>query len=122
MIVDSVIGKLLEKDSLKPSSMIGRPKVLVVGVAFKPGQNVLSNSPGIQMIDHLLRRWEADVSFADPLVMGDAVPQAPRLLVETEWNPRGLSKFDAVIVVIQQVGLDFGVLDALEGTLVEWCT
>ena len=101
---------------------MGRPKVLVVGVAFKPGQNVLSNSPGIRMIDHLLCRWEADVSFADPLVMGNAVPQAPRLCADTEWNNRGLSKFDAVIVVIKQVGLDFGVLDALEGTLVEWCT
>ena len=62
------------------------------------------------------------MSFADPLVMVNAVPQAPRLCADTEWNNRGLSKFDAVIVVIKQVGLDFGVLDALEGTLVEWCT
>lgn len=121
-IVDTVIGKLLEKDNLKASSMRSRPKVLVVGVAFKPGQDVLSHSPGIQMVNHLLYRWEADVSFADPLVKAEAVPQVPRLDVETEWNNQGLSKFDAVIVVMKQVGLDFGVLEGLEGTLVEWCS
>jgi nucleotide sugar dehydrogenase len=121
-IADSVIGKLLEKDNLKASSTRRRLKVLVVGVAFKPGQDVLSHSPGIQMINHLLCRWEADVSFADPFVKEEAVPQVSRLHVETEWNRQGLSKFDAVIVVIKQVGLDFGVLEGLEGTLVEWCS
>ena len=120
-IVDSVVGKLLEKDNLKASSMMHRPKVLVVGVAFKPGQDVLSHSPGIQMINHLVSRWQADVTFADPLVKGEAVPQAPRLHVETEWNRQALSKFDAIIVVVKQVGLDFGVLEGLEATLVEWC-
>jgi nucleotide sugar dehydrogenase len=120
-IVDSVMERLLEKENLKASSMRGRPKVLVVGVAFKPGQDVLSHSPGIQMINHLSSRWEADVSFADPLVKGEAVPQVPRLDVETEWNRQELSKFDAVIVVIKQVGLDFGVLQGSERTLVEWC-
>jgi nucleotide sugar dehydrogenase len=122
-IADSVIGKLLEKDNLKASSIrMGRPKILVVGVAFKPGQDVLSHSPGIQMINHLLCRWEADVSFADPLVKEEAVSQVSRLHVETEWNRQGLSKFDAVIVVMKQVGLDFGVLEGLKGTLVEWCS
>ena len=121
-IVDSVIGKLLEKDSLKASSMRCRPNVLVVGVAFKPGQDVLSHSPGIKMINHLLSRWEVDVSFADPLVKAEAVPQVPRVDVETEWNRRRLSRFDAVIVVMRQVGLDFGVLEGLDGTLVEWCS
>jgi len=121
-IADSVIGKLLAKDSLKAPSSNGRPKVLVVGVAFKPGQDVLSHSPGIQMINHLSCRGDADVSFADPLVKEEAVPQVPRLHVETEWNTQGLSKFDAVIVTIKQVGLDFSVLEGLEGTLVEWCS
>ena len=121
-IADFVVGKLLEKGNLKASSMQGRPKVLVVGVAFKPGQDVLSHSPGIQMINHLVSRWEVDVNFADPLVKGEAVPRVPRLHAETEWNTQGLSKFDAIIVVIKQVGLDFGLLEGLEGTLVEWCS
>jgi nucleotide sugar dehydrogenase len=119
-IADSVLGKLFEKDNLKASALGHRPKVLVVGVAFKPGQDVLSHSPGIQMINHLLSQ-EADVSFADPLVRAEAVPQVPRLHVETEWSRQGLSRFDSVIVVIRQVGLDFSVLEELEGTFVEWC-
>jgi UDP-N-acetyl-D-mannosaminuronate dehydrogenase len=121
-IVDSVMERLLERDGLKPSGMRGRPRVLVVGVAFKPGQNVLSHSPGVQMIDRLVSRWEADVCFADPLVAAEAVPQVPRLDVEREWNCCALGRFDSVIVVVKQVGLDFGVLEGLGSTLVEWCT
>jgi UDP-N-acetyl-D-mannosaminuronate dehydrogenase len=101
--------------------MKGKPRVLVVGVAFKPGQDVLSHSPGVQIINYLLDCWEADVSFADPLVKEDSVPQAPKLDEEMEWNKKGLSEFDAVIVVIKQVGLKFDTLQRLEGTLVEWC-
>ena len=101
--------------------MKGKPRVLVVGVAFKPGQHVLSNSSGVQIINHLLDYWEADVSFADPLVKEESVPQAPKLDVEREWNQEGLSEFDAIIVVVKQVGLKLDVLERLEGTFITWC-
>jgi nucleotide sugar dehydrogenase len=100
--------------------MKGKPRVLVVGVAFKPGQHVLSHSPGVQIINHLLDYWETEVSFADPLVEEESVPQAPKLNEKVRWSVKGLSEFDAVIVVIKQVGLNFDVLENLEGTLVNW--
>jgi nucleotide sugar dehydrogenase len=99
----------------------GKPRVLVVGVAFKPGQHVLSHSPGVKIINHLVDYWKADVSFADPLVKEESVPQAPKLDEEIRWNIEDLSNFDAIIVVIKQVGLNFDVLEGLEGTLVKWC-
>ncbi|KAL1624897.1 hypothetical protein SLS54_003621 [Diplodia seriata] len=97
-------------------------RVLVVGVGFKPGQAVLSCSPGIALMKHLLQEWDVEVVFADPLVEAEQVPFAPRLDVESEWNAEGLSGFDLVVVAIRQHGLDFRVLEELgEGVVVKWC-
>ncbi|KAL1643551.1 hypothetical protein SLS58_004911 [Diplodia intermedia] len=100
-----------------------RPKkVLVVGVGFKPGQAVLSCSPGVALMKHLLQEWDVEVAFADPLVGAEQVPFAPRLDVESEWNVEGLRAFDLVVVAIRQHGLDFRVLEELgEGVVVKWC-
>lgn len=94
-------------------------RVLVVGVGFKRGQSVLSNSPALSLIRHLLSEWEAYVAFADPLVSAVAVPFVPRLDDKTRWNKKDLGEFDIVIVAVDQVGLDLAVLDGLEGVLVE---
>ncbi|KAK0609253.1 UDP-N-acetyl-D-glucosamine 6-dehydrogenase [Lasiodiplodia hormozganensis] len=97
------------------------PRVLVVGVGFKAGQKVLSCSPGIALMKHLLQEWDVDVVFADPLVGEEQVPFAPRLDVEREWNVEGLSGFDLIVVAIRQHGLDFRVLEQLEEGVVKWC-
>lgn len=97
------------------------PRVLVVGVGFKPGQKVLSCSPGIALMKHLLQEWDVDVVFADPLVGEEQVPFAPRLDVEREWSVEGLSGFDLIVVAIRQHGLDFRVLEQLEEGVVKWC-
>jgi nucleotide sugar dehydrogenase len=112
-MADRTMRKLYSAERL----IKGKPRVLVV--AFKPGQDVLSHSPGVQIINHLLDYWDACVTFADPLVKEESVPQAPKLDEEMQWNKKGLSEFDAVIV-IKQVGLKFDVLERLEGTLVNW--
>lgn len=82
-MADRAMDKLLQTKSMQSQR---RANLLVVGIAFKPGQGVLSNSPGVQIINHLLDRWDAYVSFADPLVIADAVPQVPRLDEGMEWN------------------------------------
>ncbi|KAJ0161511.1 UDP-N-acetyl-D-glucosamine 6-dehydrogenase [Colletotrichum tanaceti] len=98
-----------------------RPRLLVVGVGFKAGQSVLSNSPGVELVRALVRSGEVDVMFADPLVKQSAVPAAPRLADE-EWNRETLETFDMIIVSFRQHGLDFGVLEGLRGVKVEmWC-
>ena len=119
-LADRVMRALLPKgrDST-PESMNRKPKVLVVGVAFKPGQALITNSPGVHIINHLLDAWEAHVSFADPLVKEQALSYVPRLNEKVEWNKKRLSEFDAIIVVIKQVKLNFDVLNELKGVLVE---
>ncbi|KAK0388386.1 hypothetical protein NLU13_4631 [Sarocladium strictum] len=96
-------------------------RVLVVGIAFKPGQSSLSNSPGVELVNKLAFSGRAAVAWADPLVTQEALNIAPRL-AEGDWRPEILETFDMVIVAFKQRGLDFAVLDDLQGVRVEsWC-
>ncbi|KAK3314538.1 hypothetical protein B0H66DRAFT_501005 [Apodospora peruviana] len=98
------------------------PRVLVVGVGFKAGQSVLSNSPGLELATTLARSGRVEVMFADPLVKQEAVPHVQRL-PDRDWTRENLEKsFDMIIVAFKQVGIDFDVLADLNGVEVEmWC-
>jgi nucleotide sugar dehydrogenase len=119
-VADRVMQKLLPKgrDSV-PEYMKNKPKVLVVGVAFKAGQDLITNSPGVAIINHLLDSWNVHVSFVDPLVKENALTYVPRLDEKVDWNMEKLSEFDAIIVVVKQVQLNFDILEELDGVLVE---
>lgn len=101
-------------------SRVMQPRVLVVGVGFKRGQSVLSNSPGLALIRHLKDEWEASVEYADPLVSQEALPSIPKLDEARRWNTKSLTEeFDIIIVAVDQPGLDLTVLQRLDGVLVE---
>lgn len=51
------------------------PRVLVAGIGFKPGQSHLVNSPGLELAKNLLISGRIDVTWVDPLVSQEAVPQ-----------------------------------------------
>lgn len=99
-----------------------KPQVLVVGVGFKPGQSHLANSPGLELAKSLVVSGKVDVTWADPLVKQEAVPQIRRLDTD-DWTVNALERdFDMVIVAFRQHGLDFDVLEKLKGVHVEmWC-
>ncbi|GAB1321104.1 hypothetical protein MFIFM68171_11314 [Madurella fahalii] len=113
-IARRAVDKLKRKDGRKL-------KILVVGVGFKAGQSVLSNSPGLELVSVLAQYDEVDAVWADPLVSQEAVRNVPRLADE-DWNQEVLRKFDLIIVSFKQMGLDFSVLEGLEDVRVEmWC-
>ncbi|PNY18834.1 UDP-glucose 6-dehydrogenase [Tolypocladium capitatum] len=97
-------------------------RVLVVGVGFKPGQAHVTNSPGLELAKSLLLTGRVDVTWIDPLVAQEAVPQIPRLDV-SEWTVPSLgARFEMIIVALRQQGLDLAVLEKLQGVQVEmWC-
>jgi nucleotide sugar dehydrogenase len=98
-----------------------KPRVLVVGIGFKPGQSNLSNSPGLELAKCLVMSEKVDVSFADPLVKQSAIPQIPRL-DDKDWTKETLETFDIIIVAFRQIDMNFSVLEDLRGVLVEkWC-
>lgn len=101
-------------------SKVNCPKVLVVGLGFKRGQANLCNSPGIDVIRHLLDEYEAYVEFCDPLVPQEAVTFVPRLDEKKEWTTENLdARFDVVIIALDQLGLDMTVLLRLQKAVVE---
>ncbi|KAF5704597.1 hypothetical protein FGLOB1_8474 [Fusarium globosum] len=99
-----------------------RPRVLVVGLGFKPGQSQLDNSPGVALIRKLaVSGARIDLTWADALVKQEAVPQVPRL-GERDWNKSFLETFDVIVVAMKQHNMDFPLLAKLEGVRVEsWC-
>ncbi|KAH6661363.1 hypothetical protein BKA67DRAFT_654482 [Truncatella angustata] len=102
-------------------SSTSRARVLIVGIGFKPGQSVLSNSPGQKLAQSLADSGRVDVMFADPLVEQSAIPLIPRLDDES-WNKEVLETFDMIIVAIKQVGPDLDVLQELDGPKIQmWC-
>lgn len=98
------------------------PRVLVVGVGFKPGQGHVTNSPGLELARSLVLTGRVDVAWIDPLVAQEAVPQITRLDV-AEWTASSLeTRFEMIIVAFRQHGLDLAVLEKLKGVHVEmWC-
>ncbi|KAL6867123.1 nucleotide sugar dehydrogenase [Trichoderma novae-zelandiae] len=99
------------------------PRVLVVGMGFKRGQSHLVNSPGLELAKSLVLSEKVTVSFADPLVAQEAVPQITRL-DDANWTVEHLEQnFDMIIVSFKQEGLDFDLLDQLnESVRVQmWC-
>ncbi|OAQ69863.1 polysaccharide biosynthesis protein vipA/tviB [Pochonia chlamydosporia 170] len=99
-----------------------RPHVLVVGMGFKIGQAHLTNSPGLGLAKGLVLTQMVDVSWADPLVSQESIPQIPRF-DEVEWSLEALdSRFDLIIVAFRQSCLDFPLLEQLRIAEVEmWC-
>lgn len=99
-----------------PQQPIGDPsqlRLLVVGVGFKRGQNVMSNSPGAAIIRTLKNEYNCHVEFADPLVGTDLYNAVPKMDTEANWNAEYLSNFHGIIVSVNQEGLDMDVLERL---------
>ncbi|SPJ81971.1 related to Vi polysaccharide biosynthesis protein vipA/tviB [Fusarium torulosum] len=97
------------------------PRVLVVGVGFKAGQSQVDNSPGAELVKSLAVSREVDACWADALVKQAAFPQVRRLPNE-DWQVDVLAKFDIIVVASRQPGMDFDILDELEGVQIErWC-
>lgn len=104
------------------STYVSRARVLVVGVGFKAGQSVLSNSPGRKLVQSLADSGHVDIMFADPLVKQSAMPLIPRLDDES-WNKEMLETFDMIIIAVKQIGIDFSVLQELKGVKIQtWCS
>lgn len=115
-----IADRFMRELGKRPSESRGqpRPRILVVGMGFKRGQSVLSNSPGVSIVVRLLSEWETYVEFADPLVKQEALSYVPRMDPD-DWNTEYLELFDGIIVAIEQPGLDFRLLESLQGVKVQ---
>ncbi|KAF5129851.1 UDP-N-acetyl-D-glucosamine 6-dehydrogenase [Metarhizium anisopliae] len=99
-----------------------RPRILVVGMGFKPDQAHLINSPGLELAKSLVLADKVEVSWVDPLVSQASIPQIPRF-DERDWSVESLeASFELIIVAFRQSGLDFELLGQLRTVEVDmWC-
>lgn len=95
-----------------------QPRLLVVGLGFKAGQSDLVNSPGMQFLNFMRNSGEVDLMFCDPLVDQAAISDVPRLK-ESAWTPAVLESFNAIVVAVKQPGLDYSILEGLQGVKVD---
>lgn len=107
----------------QPSNGDGQPeglRVLIIGVGFKPGQNVISCSPGLAYAQAMKDIGAQDLSFYDPLVPQVDVPWMRRLK-QQEFTAEELDRsFDLIAVCVKQTGVDWRQLEAVQRCIVKY--
>ncbi|KAF2642799.1 UDP-N-acetyl-D-mannosamine 6-dehydrogenase [Massarina eburnea CBS 473.64] len=90
------------------------PRILIVGLGYKPGQSLLTSSPGLAFAERLRRMGCSRLAFYDPLVCSEAVEWMEKL-EDDSWCPPYLEEnFDAVAICMRQKGVDFGAVEKLQ--------
>jgi nucleotide sugar dehydrogenase len=96
-------------------------RVLIVGIAFKPGQSRLENSPALELARRISSNDHAHVFFADDKVSEINSPGI-QYFPEEKWTIEELSKFDFIVLASRQTRYDTSLLRSLSGVEIEhWC-
>lgn len=61
-VVDIILNSMIKDNSI----------VAVLGLSYKPNTNVIEDSPGVKIIEELLKRKDAEVIVYDPLALPNA--------------------------------------------------
>jgi UDP-N-acetyl-D-glucosamine dehydrogenase len=101
-----VVKRLMEALNPHRKALAGS-RVLVLGVAYKANINDMRESPAIKITELLLEK-EAEVVYHDPFVPSFAV--AGRTLTSEPLTAELLAGSDAVVVVTDHAGVDYGLV------------
>ena len=82
-------------------------KVLVVGVAYKPGIDDMRESPALDILE-MLAQLGAEVSWYDPHV--ESLPEAIHSTRLEEWTSEAIAAFDAAVIVTPHPTVDHTLL------------
>lgn len=93
------------------------PRVLVVGIAYKRGQESTTGSPGLEVARALAASARVDLWWIDSLVPQSRVPDLRRL-PEGSWSGAVLGTFAHIVVSFLQPGMDPEVLQRLPAGVV----
>jgi nucleotide sugar dehydrogenase len=116
-IASQLLTSILEENYRKHGGT-QQSSLLVVGMGFKAGQSDLSHSPGLQLLNFMRHSGEVDLTFSDPLVKQEAIPEVPRLK-DTLWKQEVLNTFSAIVVAVKQPSLDYSILGNLTDARIE---
>ncbi|QDV08115.1 UDP-N-acetyl-D-glucosamine 6-dehydrogenase [Planctomycetes bacterium Poly30] len=91
---------------------VDEARVLLVGVAYKRGVGIVEESPAFP-IAAALRAEGAQVSYADPLVPSCSLGES------LDVNAEALADFDAVVILVDQEGVDLDLIAACQAVVVD---
>ncbi len=101
------VMKLITQGLNNRRKAVNGSKVLVVGVAYKPGIDDMRESPALDILE-MLANLGAETSWYDPYVKSlHAAIHSTRL---EEWSPEGLAAFDAAVIVTPHPTVDHTLL------------
>lgn len=93
--------------------------ILIVGLAFKPGESYTMNSPGLELAK-CLKESGRNVHVYDPLV--DKETTKMQFIDNDKWNVKYIDEhYDAVVVAIKQHDIDFNVLNKCSTKVFKFC-
>lgn len=111
------VARQRTKSPLEPKHR--QPRILVVGLAFKPGQSLTENSPALDFAKTLKAQGVKSLTFYDPFVSQKTVSWA-RKMKDSEWKSENIAReFDAVAVCMKQKGVDLNVLETVKSVYVK---
>lgn len=119
-IADTVMRNLYKRRRFPLKSVQSSLRALVVGVANTAGEHICTDSPGLAIMRALRDNWEVKVQWVDPLVGQGGLPEFEKL-ERGGWCVEVLWGFDAIIVTTEQLGVDLGMLEGLDGVVVHFC-
>lgn len=103
--------------SIGATSSLGRawrPRILIVGIGFKPGQSDVSGSPALSLAKEMMNLECAKLVYYDPLVPQHKVPWLEKLS-DRDWEKSYIDiEFDSVVACMKQDGIDFSVIQNLD--------
>ncbi len=94
-------------DRIKRLCTSDRPKVLLVGMTYKPDVNDLRESPAVRILHRLLADG-LDVAYHDPLVNEIEIARKP--MTSVDLSPDLLQEFDVVVVLTNHSNVDYGMI------------
>lgn len=114
------VNHLLEALNARKRALRGS-KILVLGIAYKPGVSDDRESPSYPVLD-LLRQKGAEVSYYDPHVSEIVYPGTPwHGLRSVVWTLENLASYDAAIVCTAHTEVDYKELADAVPLVVDAC-
>ena len=89
-------------------------RILVVGVSFKPGQKLITNSPAYEFAKVLEEKGRT-INIYDPLVDSCDI----QMIKENQWNASFLNEnYDVIVIAMKQHNIDYNILKKYTGRLI----
>jgi UDP-N-acetyl-D-glucosamine dehydrogenase len=105
--IDAQAGaNTLAIDARPGASSLAGARVLILGAAYKPDVDIVTESPSLELID-LFAAEGADVQYSDPHVPELAARHRSPALVSLELDAAAIERFDAVVVATDHARFDW---------------